>query len=325
MENRAMRRAKARGKTHVPQQNHLLPAKQKADAPKVERHGNQPLQVNELYWPNMNYGHAGILRRAAGFDFPVDAVIQHGVDFEPERVYPGEALAPVCVAWSWSELRDDAWLRHKPVIKGCSPFLYLLEETGFTRREDAAGTLYAPMHGTTGVKVEGKNYYYKLARSLKELPQPVIATLYYNEFNDLDIRRQFEKNGIETICTVTDVNSEDALRNQLEAFSRVRYAASNDIGTNALYATILGIPYFLFGEPPTWTYAVDPGMADNFAPTKEARKVWAECAEPFQDFSETVTPERMEMAEYHLGAKRKLAKDELYEALAFASSLRWPL
>ncbi|MBU0611801.1 MAG: hypothetical protein KKI08_28250, partial [Armatimonadetes bacterium] len=180
--NRQERRAAARGKTLE------VPAHTK---PRVKRSGDKALTQADVsstyYWPNLNYSHEQILKAASGFDGKLDTVIQHGMDFEPERVYPGEANAPTCTGWSWSELRDKAWDKHKPVIPGCAPMLYLMD-TYETPQHERAGTLFAPMHGTTGVIVEGKNYHYKLARTLKDLPQPVIVTLYYQEYRDLDIR-----------------------------------------------------------------------------------------------------------------------------------------
>lgn len=294
---------------------------------RVARTGDRALTAADAssvyYWPNLNYAHEPVLKAASGYEGKLDCVIQHGMDFEPSRVYPGEANAATSTAWSWSELRDKAWARHKPVIQGCAPMLYLMDSYTPPQHE-RAGTLFAPMHGTTGVIVEGKNYHYKLARTLADLPQPVIVTLYYQEYRNLDIRRQYEKNGYEVICTVPDVNAPEALTNQLDAFARVKYGASNDIGTNALYATVLGIPYFFHGEVPSWRYSVAPGMDEHFAPTPEARKVWDECAEPFREFSEVVTHARIEMAEYHLGVKRKMGCDDLRSAFEWAASLRWP-
>jgi hypothetical protein len=208
-------------------------------------------------------------------------------------------------------------------VQGCAPMLYLLDMyTPEPRKRE--GTLYAPLHGTTGVKVEDSNYYYHLSRSLSDLEGPVTVQLYYQEMNDRDVVRQFEKRGHKVICCVTDVNDVQSLKNQLDAFAGAKYAASNDIGTHCLYATALGIPYHLHGERPHWRYEVEPGMSDHFKPTPEALKVWAEAAKPFEQFSEEVTDEQRAMADYHLGISRKMTPDILKQALTWAASRRWP-
>ena len=272
---------------------------------------------------DLNYGHEFILREASGYEGKLDTCIQHGVDFETERVYPGEAFSPVCTAWSWSELRDGAWAKYKPIIQGCAPFLYLLDSYTPPKKE-RKGTLYAPLHGTTGVVVEDPNYYYHLSRTLSDLPQPVTVSLYYQEANDREIVRQFEKRGMEVVCNVKSVNDVQSLKNQIDTLSGVEYFSTNDVGTGILYATAMGIPSFLHGKPPNWTYAVEPGMSEHFEPTKECRKEWAKAAEPFKEFSEHITAEQFAVADYHLGISRKMSKDVLKQAFEWAASLRWP-
>ncbi len=113
-------------------------------------------------------------------------------------------------------------------------------------------------------------------------------------------------------------NDQEFLYRLLHLLSRHRYAASNDVASNLLYAVAAGVPYFLVGETPELT--ISPGFesqAETFKPVPEIHERVAEVRELFLEPVDEITDAQREMAEYHLGASRFKSPDSLLMDLHF--------
>lgn len=257
--------------------------------------------IRELYEPNRNYGAAKILRDYSGFTGPIPAVIPHGVQYD-SRLFPGEVNARPRSVLSWPVYRDAGWAQYKHMVPSCAPFLYALALAGpedpSVKRE---GTLFVPMHSVHVMNLDVD--WRGLAKSLKDLEQPVTVQLYWRDM-ELGHDKYFTRTGYEVVCAGKG-NDDDFFFNVIKYLRRVKYACSNDIGSHLFYSIAAGVPYFLMGEQPRHIYCGPPQMADLFmGDDSSVKAVQSEIRPLFAERLDHITDDQKTVADYMLGADR---------------------
>jgi hypothetical protein len=287
----------------------------------------RPVQGAEAYWSNSNYGFARVLKSYAGYppDEPVWAVIPHGVYFRSDRIYSGEVTAPVPAVLSYPQYADRAYRRftNKHVIPSASPFLYALAQfrAAFHSPHNVEGTIFFPKHSTAVVDVVTD--WDRLAQEVRALPtkyQPVTICLHWQDF----VRgraKPFQRLGL-PLVSAGHFSDQEFLYRLLHLLSLHRYAASNDVASNLLYAVAAETPYFLVGQTPT--LAASPGqerVAAALMPVDEVHQRTGEIRELFLDPVDATTDAQREAVDYQLGAARFKSPDSLLMDLLFAKRL----
>jgi len=198
----------------------------------------------ERYWPNANYGNARTLKLFSGYplDKPIHAVIPHGVFYEDDHVFPGEAQAPGCSAvLNWPAHRDTVWSQYKEVVPCAAPYVYALRTYPHTR--ERRGTLVMPQHSTNLYDMDYD--WGAFADLCRDLPRPVTVALYWN---DVD-RGAADYFPFKTVC-FGHVNQQAFLERQVLAMTGARHVVSNEIGSYTYYSVLSGCSFSLLHEPP---------------------------------------------------------------------------
>lgn len=275
----------------------------------------------EYYGPNYEYGNAEVLRKYCGWEGPIPAIIPHGVDFE-DRVYPGEIIAPVPAVLAWGENRIEPWAQYKHVIPACAPFCYAHElEISTPERE---GTLFVPSHSTTMMHTFDHDDWYRMAKSLKDLPAPVTVLMHWQDV-DRKAYRPFEKRGYKWFCCGGRLD-ENFLYRLAHLMKSHRYLASNEVGSHTFYGLYAGLTHLPWvGERPSYQYRGPMTMGG--APAKEQfhwSPVGEERAQRVYDMlASEASPESMsEVVSHYLGVKYLKTPEVLFEDLDFAAKLR---
>lgn len=297
-------------------------------APRVVKHP-------EIYWPNSNYGCAGILKTYAELPpgAPLWALVPHGVYLNDSALFEGEATAPVPAVLSFPAYRDEVWANHsdKLVIPSAAPFVYALEimkSHGWALPSEREGTIVFPMHSTAVTDTNTR--WSRLADELAALPevyQPVTVCLHWQ---DLERKRdaEFVRRGMRVVSAGHFTNQEFVYR-MVHLMSEHRFAASNGVGSNLFYAVWMGMPYFLVGrEPGSVLVKGNEHLRGQFATNSDttARRTASVRAlfEPPATTDPVLVPtdEQRKMAAEYLGVERFRSPAELRADIEAAGAAR---
>ncbi len=284
----------------------------------------KPFRTPEIYTPNDNYGQARILKMYSGYrlDRPLGAVVPHGVTYEDDRVFPGEAYAPLPAVLSYPDYVDEAFRRHsnKMVIPSASPFLYALDLLGRPDPPERSGTLFCPDHSTAAVDVDTD--WWRLAWQLGKLDEvfkPVTVCMHWCDI-ERGRHKQFLKRGF-PVVSAGHLYDPDFLFRLVHLFSMHRYAAGNNVMTNLFCGIAAGVPYFLLGDEVS--VRVDPGEPhpEVYKPTPDGLARMSEVRKLFSKPRTEITDEQRQCADRFLGVERFRAPEGLLADLEKAWSL----
>jgi hypothetical protein len=143
---------------------------------------DRPVPTVELFEWNAFYGHAAVLKAAAGLpaDRPLHLTLPHGVTFLG-RPNAAEAGAPIATAYSYQREYDEALSRDgtRAVIRSAAPLCYVRDIVG-APPASREGVLYFPSHSTRFSTADAE--YDRIAEMLLGLPShlgPVRVCCYY--------------------------------------------------------------------------------------------------------------------------------------------------
>jgi len=275
---------------------------------------------------NESYGFARALKEYAGYPLgaSVEAVIPHGVYLNASQMLELERDSGLPAVLNYPAFRSEVW-QHETglaVLPSASPFLYALSmfRDRFQPREDASGTLFFPAHTVQTLRTNAD--WAAVARELRSLDeryQPVTVCVHPVDFIK-GLHAPFVRAGLEIVSAGNTFDSEFTYR-WLHLLSRHRFAASNDVGGAAFYATAAGKPIFLLDEIADQFY--DPAVhviqrAEDFAQAKETKR---RIVELFRGDPEAPHPDREQVVEYLLGAENFKSPEGLLGDLEYVAGL----
>lgn len=290
----------------------------------------------EAYWPNNVYGVAKNIKRyiTEGTNTNVEllslpAVTRHGIHFEmyghkdlhPYEFPTGDKSVEFKTALSWPKFMDPIYIRNlgeNKVLKTASPFVYSYENWKRSRSQttERIGTLFFPRHSTKSRVVVTD--YKKMWKQLEQLPdemKPVKVCVFHADV-DLGVADDAISRGYETFCCghVLDQTFHWRL---LDLLSTVKYACSQKITSNAIYATLSGVHYFLLDAKMKYIN-VDQFKVlrmkdgDDYQGALQHKR---EVTNQFQSINEDDYPNRLITAHRLLGYDRKVSPQEYLNQL----------
>ncbi|MDH5640501.1 MAG: hypothetical protein OEY28_04340, partial [Nitrospira sp.] len=98
--------------------------------------------------------------------------------------------------------------------------------------------------------------------------------------------------------------------------ARHKYALSNLFGSYSLYATEMGVPFGLYGAGPEYYNLNDPNIEKGNYESYKKSPYYQRTDELFGRLPEdSVTPEQLEFARYHLGVNDGISRAEMARVL----------
>lgn len=204
-----------------------------------------------MKWDNEFYGHRAVLGHYVGCTGeapPIWGYLQHGWQSgagfpERYRFLPGFSL----FVWS-STNAVQASTRSRHVVAIGAPFLYLLRMT--TSSEPVPhphrGTIFYPFHTAPRQPVYGSHA--DLLADVKEREHdPVTACLYWMDYDDETLRRQYEEQGFRVICHGHRSDPQFLWRQYHELISH-RRVVTNRVATALWYGAATGREVEVYGS-----------------------------------------------------------------------------
>jgi hypothetical protein len=317
-------------------QTFFIPGSQPKEGVEYYNYWLKRSQQYEAYWPNNVYGVAKNIKRylseGTGKDLKAHAlpgVTRHGIHFEmythkdlhPYEFPDGDKKVSFRTALSWPHFMDPIYERNvgkEKVLATAAPFCYSYANWKKARTEDGTldkverkGTIFFPRHSTNSRIVVTD--YKKMWKQLEDLPEemkPIKVCVFHKDV-DLGVAEDAKRRGYEVFCcgVVLDQNFHWRM---LDLFAGAKYACSQKITSNAMYATYAGVHYFLLDAKMKYIN-MDQftilRMKDGVDPEK-ALEHKRRVTELFRDIDESKFQERLKEAKRLLGAERIVSPDE---------------
>lgn len=264
---------------------------------------------SDEWFGNLNYGLAQVLREYAGWTEPVQAIILHGVNFEPSFVHDTERLGPP-VALTWPQRKDLAFAAAgKAVIPSCAPFLYVKAMRGDKDDRERVGTLFFPAHSTHGATDDTD--WDELAACCETLPQPVTVVMHW-----IDVAKERAHHFAPREPVMAGEIFDPLFLARLHwLYAGAECVASNSPGSCLFYAVAAGVPSVgLHGRLPIRT------SEPEFMPSAEALLREVEIREAFGP-PIPVSDELRALVDDELGASRFRSPQALHDDLAAAKAM----
>ncbi len=208
-----------------------------------------------------------------------------------------------------------------------SPFVHYRRMRNVCIKPDAKGTIAFPSHSThlIDVVLDWENY----AESLLQLPeqfQPVRACLYWKDLLR-DSHKPFLKLGI-PVVTAGHMGDPEFANNFYEIISRCSFTTSNVLGSYGFYSVEMGIPFFLYGNEPSFNnWGGDSNRpSGKYKLDKQLIPGYEFCKRFHFDITKPVTidPELRELCLQKLGAEETIDRNTLRQVIVKSLLMNGP-
>ena len=278
------------------------------------------------YWTASIYGFGKWIRRYGYYPpcLPLCIYTDHGPGDKEFAPYPHElqSSAPVQFYHTGSSVARWKQVSHKPCYPLYSPFVFARRTLGIERSSAARGTIFFVAHSTPSIQANKTvDAYHQEISALPERFHPITVCLHIH-----DVRRGLDKLYREFGYRV--VTAGDSLDQRFtERFYRLlaqhKYALSNLFGSYGFYATEMGIPFGLYGKSPEYYNTGDPNIEKGEFKSYKNTNIHKAVNQLFGGLPEdSVTPEQLEFARYHLGMNDGIRRAEMARVL-YKSLLVW--
>ena len=304
---------------------------------------------SEIYWPNNVYGVAKNIKRyiseGTGVnvrELSLPGVTRHGIHFEMythKDLHPYEFPTATTnetfdTVLSWPSFMDPIYERNvgkDKVLPTAAPFVYSYHNWKKARTEDGTldkvkrkGTIFFPRHSTHSRTVVTD--YKKMWRDLENLPEemkPVKVCVFHADV-ELGVADDAISRGYETFCCGI-AHDQNFHWRMMDLFAGAKYACSQKITSNAMYATLCGLNYFLLDAKMKYINQdqfMILRMKDGEDPEK-ALQHKRDVTEQFRAIDVDAYPERLKTAERLLSADRKVSPKKYLNQLLKLSAAHY--
>ena len=271
------------------------------------------------YWTANIYGFGKWIRRYGYYPpcLPLCIYTDHGPADPELSPYPHELHSSAPVQFYHAKSAVAKWkdVSRKPCYILYSPFVFARHRLGIERSHSARGTIFFVAHSTSSV-LDNKTvdaYHQELA-ALPERFCPITICLHIH-----DVRKGLDRKYLEhgyRVVTAGDSLDQRFTEKFYKLLGQHRYALSNLFGSYGLYATEVGIPFGLYGADPEYYNQGDSNIEEGEYRSYRNTPFYRRAIELFTHLPEdSVIPEQLEFARYHLGVNDGITRVEMARVL----------
>jgi hypothetical protein len=206
-----------------------------------------------LFWPTELYSFGKCYRDWLGFPkgLPIPFYGDHGVDLSGIlHNHEKNNKSRIHLTWSKSKFKNIDNFQHKKLFYITNPWVLYRRKRQIELKKNRKGTVVFFAHSNVGIELESSNFdlYFKDLDNLDKSFSPLIICLHMHDINK-GLHKKIRKYGYPIITVGNSFNSCFVDR-FYDIISNFKQATSNKIGSQLFYCTEMGLPYFLYGEPP---------------------------------------------------------------------------
>jgi len=271
------------------------------------------------YWTANIYGFGKWIRRYGYYPpcLPLCIYTDHGpgdTGFSP-YLHELHSSAPVQFYHTKSSVARWKNVSHKCCYTLYSPFVFARNTLGIERSNSARGTIFFVAHSTPSISDnKAVDAYHQELSALPERFRPITICLHIHDvIKGLD--RKYHEHGYRVV-TAGDSLDQRFTERFYRLLEQHEYALSNLFGSYGLYATEMGIPFGLYGTAPEYYNQGDSNIEKGEYKSYRNTPFYQRAIELFNHLPEdSVTPEQMEFARYHLGVNDGITRVEMARVL----------
>lgn len=284
--------------------------------------------VPSPFWTAEIYGFGRQISKYGYYPYflPLCIYTDHGPGYYDEiPIHELESGAPAQLYHS----QHSVHLWKKAVSKNAyclySPFVFYRRNRKLSVSQSAKGTIAFPAHSTPSIDdVGGFGKYIEDLKNLPEQYHPITVCLHMHDIRK-DLHMDFIRSGFNV---VTAGNSLDQrfIQRFYEIVASHKYATSNVPGAYLYYCVEMGVPFFTYGERPSWVNRSDRNLAsgvyDPFAAGygKVAYDLF-HLTNPEVELP-NISPQQTEFVESHMGIKDGISRTKMAFVL-YGSLIRY--
>lgn len=261
------------------------------------------------------YSQGRIFREYARFaeDLPLNIYADHGALDMAFDVFPHEINNNAYAYFAFHSKKLENFIRQskKNCYKVPQPLIWYRREHKIEQDENAQGTLFFAFHSTPDMlAVYDVKEICDMLKALPDEMHPVCVCLFMT-----DIHRgghlQYLEQGIPvyTAGNVWDIRFADRFYDILRRF---RYAASNHLGSYAVYSVEMGIPFSFLEQQCALVNLTDRNFSAGVIQKNSLR---TRIEKLFLGINKTITKQQQHLMDYHIDMKDYISREEMHEVL----------
>lgn len=285
---------------------------------------NHPVFRGAPYWTAEVYSFGRHIRKYGYYPLflPLAIYTDHGPGQIVGRPFKHELETDAPTMFYHSSKSVEIWKRfsNKSCYTLYSPFVYYRRTNDIKQNACAKGTIVFPTHST--MSIDDLSDMEKYINDLKKLPekfQPVSVCLHITDVK-LARYKVFMKHNI-PVYTVGG-NSKYFAERFYSIIKNFKYASSNLVGSSMFYAVEMRIPFFIYGDKPTFFNKGDVNMPDGEYDFYEGHSHYQNLHKMFSGLDCAITEEKKKIIETDLGIHDGVSRLKMASIL-YKSLLSW--
>lgn len=267
-----------------------------------------------LFWPTEIYGFGHCYRKWLNWPLylPIPVYGDHGVDLY-NSFSPHEKNNKSRFHLTWNKFKASIDLPNKKVIYITNPWVTYRQIKQISKNPDSKGTIVFYSHTSVGIENENFNHekYFNELNNLDDSFKPLVICMHMHDVKK-GLHEKIRKFGfpIISIGNSSCPHFVDRFYNVIINFSR---ATSNRIGSQLFYCTEIGIPYFLYGHPPTLINYGDKNIPKGLVYPKNEIGIYLneKTTKLFSNYSPIINELQKEHVKDILGLDSTITKNDL--------------
>jgi hypothetical protein len=275
------------------------------------------------YWPAEVYGFGKQIREYGYYPsfLPLCIYSDHGIgSMDGPAKHELESDAPC--QFYFTPRKTEIWkkISKKPCYVMYSPYVFYRKKHKIEKSPDAKGTIAFMAHTTSSLDDElDVEVYVKQLLALPEKFHPISVCMHQVDIMKGQYKKFFQYNI--PVFTVGG-NSPLFVERFYDLLKNFSFATSNEVGSYLYYAVEMGIPFFIYGDPPKFINRYDPnitkGSYDQYKEFEYYRKVY----DMFKGLNTEITAEQCNLVERELGLTEGLSRKKMAYVL-YLSFFQW--
>jgi FkbM family methyltransferase len=271
-----------------------------------------PKCKKQPYWSAEVYSFGKYIRAYGRYPlrFPLYIGTDHGVA-NTDIIYETEIRSDAPVQFYHGPDIVAQWRKRftKPCYILYSPFVFYRKQNKIEKSAEAKGTLVYAAHTTPDIDDTADMD--KYIANLKALPQqyhPISICLHYHDVNK-GLHKLFLNKGFRVFCAGSPFSYSFA-KNFYEILRHHKYSSSNMVMSCLFYSVEMGIPHFIYGNPPAFVNKGDINLEVGDYDVMGIPKL-KRVGQMFQGPFDTLTKEQVEFVHHELGITKGISRNKM--------------
>lgn len=267
---------------------------------------------NPPYWTAEVYSFGKYIRKYGRYPMSLPLCIgtDHGAS-GADKIYEHEIHCDAPVQFYHVPETVKMWRKRftKPCYVLFSPFVFYRRHNNIIISEQAKGTIVFAAHTTPDIDdLSNVEEYIENIKKLPEQYHPLSICLHYHDVNK-GMHKVFLKKGFRVFCA-GNPHDYRFVENFYNILRQHKYSTSNLVMSCLFYSVEMGIPHFIYGNPPVLINKSDPNLEIGTYDLLAVPKIKM-VTDLFQGPFDKIIKEQMDLVHNELGVTKGISRNKM--------------